>query len=95
MNNLGKFLNFEAVILIKNPIDWMNFVKKMKTFGLTDIKYLAKLNYYDLHCSAGRQRFDFGDLCVEYYPGKGFTVGAKKSYESMGLQILNMEEIGG
>lgn len=95
MSELEKFLNFEGVVLIKNPIAWMKFKNKMNALGLTDIKYLARLNYYDLHCSAGIQRFDFGNLCVEHYPGRGFTVGDKNSYESFGLEIFSIEEIGG
>lgn len=87
-----EFINFEAVVNIKNAKEYIDFQERCKKLGLNEISIFNKLTFMDIHMSAGILKIPFGQCCIEYQQYDGFTIGSKESYEKYGLKIISTED---
>ncbi len=87
------FLAFENVVRITTEVEWAEFCTWMKRLGLKDIKYLERLSFSSLHSNAGVQTIPYGELCVEFQLGKGFTVDRASEYEEFGCNVISLRDL--
>ena len=87
------FLAFENVVRITTEVEWAAFCTWMKKLGLKDIKYLEKYSFDSLHTNCGVQAIPYGELCVEFQLGKGFTVDRASEYEEFGCNIISLRDL--
>ena len=92
MNVYAQFVNFEAVINVKNQKEYEAFCDRCEKMGLSPIKNFRKISFLNLHMSAGMLKIPIGECCIEYQPYQGFTMGNIKSYRNYGLRIASVDE---
>lgn len=92
MDLYERFLLFEVVVNIKNSTEYQEFVKRCVECRLKTIKYLSRFSFEELHKNGGIQTINYGDLCVEFQLGKGFTVSKSQEYINWGCEVISVED---
>lgn len=87
-----RFLCGDVVVNIKNEAEYKTFIGKCLILKLKPIMWFAKYGFEEQHRNAGVQVIEYGDLCVEFSPAKGFTCGASKGYIDWGSEIVSLDE---
>lgn len=83
-----------AVVNVKTEAEYKKLMLFCESIGLEGAgRFLKRISFYSLHTDCGVQVHPFGDICIEYQPFKGFTMGDRKSYKDYGLEILSVDEI--
>lgn len=94
MNKIEMFRNFEAVVNVRTHVQYerfMEFCKKLRLEGAG--QFMKRISFHDLHTDCGIQKYMYGEMCIEYQPGKGFTMGPRKDYEDYGVEVFSVDEI--
>lgn len=109
MNDMEKFLNFEAVVKLRRMYnnELFKFIELMKSVGF--LKQYAE--HFEKNCCTDKEFQEFSedifwnlvkinngnlrDTCIEFQWGKGFTWGEGKDYLNYDseIKILNIDEL--
>lgn len=92
MDNYCRFLCGDVVVNIKDEVEFTVFVGLCAMLKLKPIMWLSRHGFKELHRNAGVQVIEYGDLCIEFSPSKGFTCGASKGYIDWGSEIISLDE---
>ena len=109
MNDMEKFLNFSAVVKVRQFYDdeLYNFIKLMKSMGFLN----EYINSFEKKCCYDKEFQEFSDsafwnlvgmnrknslsTCIEFQWGKGFTFGDEKDYTDYDsdIKILSVDDL--
>lgn len=109
MNDMEKFLNFAAVVKIRqfNDDELYNFIKLMKSIGFLN----EYINSFEKNCCYDKEFQEFSDsafwnlvgmnnknslsTCIEFQWGNGFTFGDEKDYIDYDseMEILSVDDL--
>lgn len=109
MNDMEKFLNFAAVVKIRQSYDdeLYNFIKLIKSIGFLN----EYINSFEKNCCYDKEFQEFSDsafwdlvemnrknslsTCIEFQWGKGFTFGDEKDYIDYDseMEILSVDDL--
>lgn len=109
MNGMEKFLNFVAVVKVRQfyEDELFNFIKLMKSIGFLN----EYINSFEKNCCYDKEFQEFSDsafwdlvkvnkknslsTCIEFQWGKGFTFGDEKDYTDYDseMEILSVDDL--